>query len=379
MIYHLLPEWEMFSAYRGGALAHIAAAVLHFDLSGIAVCPHADDTYGLGTERVLSIPKLRSYAKLRGRFFFPLWMTGPFFRHVFRPLLSRLKSGDIVWCYSQPFFAAALGAAIHAKGAKLIYHSESSFTIYPSVSLFRSFTADAYVFASEAMRQEALRLVPDLTNTYAIHNGADETLFYPAAPGERPRNSVPVILYVGRLHPEKGVHVLMAAMRILQERKVAAVCKVVGSSFSGGSKPTAYAKSLAKDRPSNVEFKDFRIQTKIAEEYRSADILCCPSIFQEPFGSVNIEGMACGIPVVASRVGGIPEIAAAGGVILVEPNSAVELADALQKLAEDEDLRARIAAEGLSSFRRRFTWPTIFKQYQEVTDALSLELAAATR
>jgi spore coat protein SA len=210
-----------------------------------------------------------------------------------------------------------------------------------------------------------------LKNTYSIHNGADETRFYPAASGDRPPNPVPVILYVGRLHPEKGVHVLMAAMRILQERNVAAVCRVVGSSFSGGSKPTAYAKSLVRHRPSNVEFADFRIQTAIAEEYRSADILCCPSIFQEPFGSVNIEAMACGVPVVASRVGGIPEIAAEGGVILVEPNSAMQLADALERLIKDKDLRAKIAMDGLSSFRRRFTWPTIFKQYQEVTDALS--------
>ena len=50
----------------------------------------------------------------------------------------------------------------------------------------------------------------------------------------------------------------MAAMRILQERKVAVLCRVVGSSFSGGSKPTAYVRSLARDRPSNVEFKDFQ-------------------------------------------------------------------------------------------------------------------------
>jgi spore coat protein SA len=274
-----------------------------------------------------------------------------------------------VWLNSEPFVAAALGAAIHAKGARMIYHSESSLTIYPRPSLFSSFSADAYIFASEAMRQEALRLVPHLQNTYSIHNGADETLFHPTALGEHPLNPIPVILYVGRLHPEKGVHVLIAAMRILRERKVAAVCKVVGSSFSGGSKPTAYAKSLARDCPSNVEFKDFRIQTEIAEEYRSADILCCPSVFQEPFGSVNIEGMACGIPVVASRVGGIPEIAAEGGVILVEPNSAVELANALQRLVEDKGLRAKVAEEGLSSFRRRFTWPSIFKQYQEVTEA----------
>ena len=167
----------------------------------MAVCPHADDTCGFGTSG-LPIPELRCYAKIKGRFFHPLWMTGPFFRHVFRPLLSKLKAGDIVWFNSQPFLAAALGAGIQAKGAKLIYHSESSFTTYPSPSLFNSFTADAYIFTSEAMRQEALRLVPELENTHFIHNGADETLFYPAA-GKRPLNPVPVILYVGRLHPRR--------------------------------------------------------------------------------------------------------------------------------------------------------------------------------
>ena len=81
---------------------------------------------------------------------------------------------------------------------------------------------------------------------------------------------------------------------------------------------------------------------------------------------MNVEGMACGIPVVASRVGGIPEIAAEGGVILVEPDSAVELADALQKLVKDGDLRVKVAAQGLSSFRRRFTWPIIVKGYEGV-------------
>ena len=84
MIYYLLPEWEVFSAYRGGALAHITAAVMRFDLSSIAVCPYADDTCGFGAERVMQIPALRWYAHIKGRFLFPLWMTGPVFHSPVR-------------------------------------------------------------------------------------------------------------------------------------------------------------------------------------------------------------------------------------------------------------------------------------------------------
>jgi starch synthase len=78
--------------------------------------------------------------------------------------------------------------------------------------------------------------------------------------------------------------------------------------------------------------------------------------------------MACGVPVVATRVGGVPEIAAEGGVLLVEADSAVDLADALQKLIRDKDLRIEMGAEGLTSFQQRFAWDVIVKQYWELID-----------
>jgi spore coat protein SA len=298
-------------------------------------------------------------------------ITTPFFRRIFKPLIAALKAGDIVWCHNQPFFCAAIAPMIRAKGALLVYHAHNPLTDRPTRSAFKVFTPDACIFVSDAIRQKALQWIPWLRNSFVIHNGADDSVFYPASFENVARNAVPIVLFVGRLVPIKGVHVLLEAMRILQRRKVNLLCKIVGSSFLHGSKATSYVKDLVRNSPSNVEFAGFCAHTDVADQYRSADMLCCPSIWQEPFGNVNIEAMACGIPVVATRVGGIPEIAAEGGVILVEPNSAMKLADALQTLAEDAALRGQVAAEGRRSFERRFTWAAICSQYQEIANGLT--------
>ncbi len=369
MTYHLLDE--PFSTYKGLAISRNAANIMRFDESSIVVCPDSDDTWGFREARIMTIPRA-GLANLRGWRFFPPRIRRLLMCHIFRSFLSRLTTADLVWCHNWPHVAAGLERSIHLKGAKLIYHCHNSLATFAGRTLFRLFTPDAMIFNSEAMRQEALKVMRYLQNTYTAYNGADETIFYPAPSGTHEGRSVPTILFAGRLVWGKGVHVLMEAMRVLKRRNVEAICKLVGSSHAGGrrDKLTAYVKSLHDHCPPNVQFEGFHSGTGIANDYREADILCCPSIEPEAFGNVNIEAMACGIPVVATRVGGIPEIAADGGVLLVEPNSAIELADALQKLIEDKSLRAAVASEGLKSFQRRFTWEIVVRQYQEIINSL---------
>ena len=376
MIYHLVGE--PLSAYTGLALARTAADMMRLDEHSIAVCPQADDTWGFTKDRIMIAPLLRILAApirgstMRGWRFIPLSIRRPLICRFFRSLLSRLKSADVVWCHNWPYVAEALIPTVQAKGAKLVYHAHNSIAPYVARGLFSSFTADAYIFNSESLRQEALTLLPELKSTYAVHNGADETLFYPRPEGSGRSDTVPVVLYVGRVVPIKGVHVLVEAMRILHEEQIQVICKVVGSSHAGGrrGRTTAYIRALHKSPSPNVQFEGFRSARDIAREYREADIFCCPSIWQEPFGLVNIEAMASGLPVVASRVGGIPEIAAGGGILLVEPDSAAELAVALKRLILDKDLRVKIGAEGLASFQRRFTSTVIVRRYYEIIDSL---------
>ena len=113
------------------------------------------------------------------------------------------------------------------------------------------------IFVSDMIRQRALKWIPWLSNTYVVHNGADDALFYPASPASRPRNPVPVVLFVGRLEPRKGVHVLIEAMRLLQQRKVDVRCRIIGESFLHGSKVTPYLRNLRENSPSNCGVQGF--------------------------------------------------------------------------------------------------------------------------
>jgi len=366
MIYHILDE--PFSTQNGLALSKDVANIMRYDKSSVVLCPQADETWGFMAVRILRIPLMRLVFKHRTLSIVPSFLRRSLICRIFYPLLSCLNKGDVVWFHNWPQVCAALGKDIHLRGAKVIYHAHNSLPGRAARRALRSFHPDALIFVSEAMRREALTTLPTLRNTHVVYNGVDDTLFIPQSTGASSRNAIPVVLYVGRLVPFKGVHVLLEAMRILQSRGVNAICRIVGPAQGRGRNgtATAYVKELHENCPSNVHFEGFRAVTEISHEYRMADICCCPSLWKEPFGNVVVEAMACAVPVVASRVGGIPEIAKEGGVVLVEPNCAVDLADALQKLIEDSDLRQEVASKGLDSFRSRFTWDTIVKQYSAI-------------
>ena len=346
------------------------ANLVRLDRNRVAVCPDSDNTWSFSTEKVMVIPAIKLWGTIRARRFLPIPLTGPALRWVFKPMIEKLAPGDVVWIHNRSVFAAALAPVVKSKGARIVLHFHDGLDQRTVRNAFRHFTPDATIFVSEYLRQMWLQVLPKLRNTYTVHNGADETQFYPRHCDEASPNSTPIILFVGRLHPTKGAHILIEAMTLLAERSVPALCKIIGSSYSGNSRPTTYIQKIMNDRPANVEFAGFCPANQIGKQYRSADILCCPSIWQEPFGKVNVEAMGCGLPVVASRVGGIPEIASDGGVVLVDHSSPVQLADALEHLLADPQLRMQVGREGRESFNKHFTWSAALKQYDLITENL---------
>jgi spore coat protein SA len=123
--------------------------------------------------------------------------------------------------------------------------------------------------------------------------------------------------------------------------------------------------------PANTELAGYYSGNEFASLLRGADIFCSPSIWNDPFPLAPLEAMASGLPVVASRAGGIPEALAHGGGILVAPNNPEALADALRLLLEDVKYRQRLGAEAVQAFRHHFRWDAVRADYHALIREVS--------
>lgn len=366
-VYHLLTESEPFSEHDGGAISRWVANVVRHDDDAFVIAPSSDASWDFDPARVRNVPGLISNKQFldKGGYALPWTLRLLSLRHIIGPALDNLKAGDTVWIHNRPEFAAALEPMIHARGARLFLHLHNSHLVQWSTRVTTAIYADCYIFVSRFIRDEALEKFPSLGRTTVLANGADHHLFYPS-PDAKPANAIPRVLFAGRLVPDKGVHVLIEAMRLLAERNVALEAVIVGGAAFGSSAPTPYVLEMQQKAPANVRFEPYCSSPLLAQKFREADIYCLPSCWNDPQPLSILEAMASGLPIVASRSGGIPEQLGEGGGLLVPRNDAPALADALAHLAGNPHLRAKVGAEGLASFRKNFTWDTVRTSYKEI-------------
>ncbi|SEN42570.1 YheC/YheD family protein [Lihuaxuella thermophila] len=128
-------------------------------------------------------------------------------------------------------------------------------------------------------------------------------------------NGRPVILFVGRTIPKKGVHHLIDAFIQVHKEHPEAVLLIVGSSYYGKNIETPYVRNLkekSKELGQSIRWWPFTPHHQLPAIYQMADILVTPSIGREAFGLVNVEGMATGLPILTTKAGGISEVVADG-------------------------------------------------------------------
>jgi glycosyltransferase involved in cell wall biosynthesis len=251
-----------------------------------------------------------------------------------------------------------------------------------------------------------------------VGNGVDLEVFHPAEPGATtPRREPLQVLYLGRVSPEKGIHVLTAAFDRVLETLPDARLSIIGPA---GLLPHSRVQML-RDDPHAAALEEFYGQTfldklnrqilhgrrsyiddvlsrmsphaaarvntagmhehtRVAEFYRRANVLVAPSVLPEPFGLPLVEAMASGIPVIATRGGNSPSLIEDGVTgFLVERNDVAALARAIHEVLANPALAARMGHAAREAAVKRFGWQDSVARLEEVYTRLRpRDQAAAT-
>jgi len=218
-----------------------------------------------------------------------------------------------------------------------------------------------------AVISTACQLAPD--RFHVIPNALDTQLFSPRVPERESRE--PTILFVGRLERAKGIEVLAQAIPQVCQQVPSVRFVIIGTDRPrppNGSHRQFLEQSLAEYVASgHVELRGAISQPELIHAYHTADIGVVPSLLYESFSYTCAQTMACGLPVVASRIGGIPETLAEGECgVLVAPGSPRDLSEALIYLCHDPDKRRALGAAGRQRAVTAFSSETVARRNLEV-------------
>lgn len=238
-------------------------------------------------------------------------------------------------------------------------------------------TVDHIVAATPAEKAQLEFLYrADSRKITIIPPGVDLSRFYPIPKDEaRAFVGVPpearMILFVGRIDPLKGIETLIRALRLIQDTGRLACCPhylaIIGGDPSSDSQQLDSEMARLQRLSKQLGVKDVvlflgkQAQESLPYYYSAADVLVLPSHY-ESFGMVALEAMACGTPVIASQVGGLPFLVQDGVTGFVIPNGEPSfLAERLTQLILDADLRDRMGQQAIAH-AQPYAWPEIAKQ-----------------
>lgn len=277
-------------------------------------------------------------------------------------------------------YAIWLGERLRARG---IHHLHAHWATYPVTTAYLvkrwcgipySFTAHAYdiymidrMLPAKVTEAEFVVTCAKTNRDYLargcsreaadrIHvnyHGTDLARFSPA---RHPRSGRFLIMSCGWLKEYKGFHYLLDALALLVERGIDATLDLAGD---GPQKPFLERKARELGVRDRVAFHGFVDHERLADLYRKADAFALPSIVMGSYGRQDVipnvlaEAMAVGVPVVGSRIGGVPELIDDGeSGLLIPERDAVALADALERIWEDRALAQRLSAKGREKVER---------------------------
>jgi spore coat protein SA len=366
----LLSGREQFSSYFGGAVARwtyevysrltdrVAVKVFGFPTRENDLYPLPHDTSGVwrACELMARIPLARRYEE-------NLWL---------RALIRRLRRFDIVHIHNRPQWVRALRGMDFA-GA-IVLHLHNDHLGHWSAAMLDDLAPrlDAIAVCSEYLRSTfASKSAALNAKSRVVHNGANLQLFYPREEVREART----IFFVGRFDPEKGVLQLLRAYEMVLDEHPDAKLVIGGTTGFGKHRETPYvrqvrelAESLIKRKHAKIQFTGYLDHDRDLPLYfQRATVFASPSLFQEPFGLVNAEAMACATTVVGANRGGIPEVIGNAG-RLVNPENAPEFAAAISELLSKPEYCRQLGVAGYERCAKMFDWRVTAEAWMTLLD-----------
>jgi glycosyltransferase involved in cell wall biosynthesis len=253
---------------------------------------------------------------------------------------------------------------------------------------------DSVIGCSEYITEKIRRHFPQFAGRcQTVHNGRDVNCLVPAdSRGQTMDGGIKRLLYVGRISPEKGVHVLLEAFQEVVRRCPQVELELVGLrsqlpykyliALSDNPRVLALASfypenyfshlnRLSSSVAGRVSFVGAVPHLELVSYYQRTDIFVFPSVWDEPFGNPPVEAQLAAVPVVATRVGGIVETVKDGKTgLLVEPGDPAALAEAIVCLLKDEDLRRSMGKAGRERAVELFSYERLVEnllcRYKEI-------------
>ena len=240
-------------------------------------------------------------------------------------------------------------------------------------------SAAAVVAVSNGMKSDILVTYPEVPadRVHVIYNGIDADLYRPD-PGREVLDRYgidpgrPSVAFVGRVTRQKGLPVLLRAAQRLDEAAQLVLCAGQADTAELQAEVTGLVERLRATRRGVILIPGMLTKAEVIQILSHATAFVCPSEY-EPLGIVNLEAMACGCAVVASAVGGIPEVVVDGVTgLLVPPGDDAALSAAINALIRDPDRSAALGARGRERAVAEFSWASIAAQTAGLYEQLAV-------
>lgn len=287
----------------------------------------------------------------------PTGSPAKYLTHVKKILKKRRF--DIIQIDNRPEFVRSIKSMFPKSTVSLYLHS-LTFVNSPHTSRTETLAglrkADLIITNSSSLQRRLSARFPRLSRKIRVARlGVDTSRFSPLQ--KKPPSRAFTLLFAGRLIPRKGVPVLLQAAKIVKKQ----VAQPVNVMIAGGSPKSKYYRRLqllSRKFGIRTQFLGTVPHRRIHRVFRKADLFICPSQKHESFGLVNVEAMSSGLPVVATKNGGIKEVIEHGrsGLLIKQYTKPQAFADAIRSLITNKSLYLKMKREARQLALEKFSW-----------------------